>query len=103
SLPVVVGAAMGLGIADQLSAWTFRNSTYVDAALLGVILVVLLVRRDRLTRAAETGIATWQAVRPARDGPPEMVDLPIVRLGRLACRLAVIAFALALPEFLTPA
>lgn len=103
NLPVTVAAAVGLGVADQLSAWTFRNSTYVDAALLGVILVVLLVRRDRLTRAAETGIATWQAIRPVRDVPPEMVDLPIVRLGRGVCRLLVIAFALSLPQFLTPA
>ena len=103
SIPVTVAAAVGLGIADQLGAWTFRNSTYVDAALLAVILVVLLVKRDRLTRAADSGIATWQAVRPVRAVPPEMVDLRSVRVGRRAIGLAVLAVALVLPYVLTPA
>ena len=103
SLPVTVAAAVGLGVVDQLGAWTFRNSTYVDAALLAVILLVLLVRRDRLTRAADTGIATWQAVRPVRPVPAELANLPEVRNGRRLVAVAVLAFALALPHFLTPA
>jgi len=103
SLPVTVAAAVGLGMVDQLGAWTFRSSTYVDAALLAVILGVLLVRRDRLTRAAETGIATWQAVRPVRPVPAELAGLPSVRVGRRALGLAVLAFALGLPHLLTPA
>jgi branched-chain amino acid transport system permease protein len=103
SLPVTVAAAVGLGIVDQLGAWTFRSSTYVDAALLAVILIVLLVRRDRLTRAADAGIATWQAVRPVRPVPAELAALPSVRVGRRAFGLAVLAFALGLPHLLTPA
>jgi len=103
SLPVTVAAAVGLGVADQLSAWTFRNSTYVDAALLAVVLVVLLVRRDRLTRAADTSIATWQAVRPVRPVPPELDGLRSVRNGRRAVRLGVLAVALLLPYALAPA
>src|SRR5205807_5041593 len=96
SLPVTVAAAVGLGIVDQLGAWTFRSSTYVDAALLAVILVVLLLRRDRLTRAADSGIATWHAVRPVRPVPAELADLPVVRRGRRVFGLAVIAVALGL-------
>jgi branched-chain amino acid transport system permease protein len=103
SLPVTVAAAVGLGIVDQLGAWTFRSSTYVDAALLAVILAVLLFRRDRLSRAADSGIATWQAVRPVRPVPAELADLPVVRRGRRAFGLAVLAVALVLPYVLTPA
>ena len=103
NLPVTVVAAVGLGIADQLSAWTFRNSTYVDAALLGVVLLVLITRRDKLTRAADTGIATWQAIRPVRDIPPELAGLPAIRVGRAAFRLALIVLALVVPRLLSPA
>ena len=103
SLPVTVAAAVGLGIVDQLGAWTFRSSTYVDAALLAVILAVLLLRRDRLSRAADSGIATWHAVRPVRPVPAELADLPVVRRGRRAFGLVVLAVGLGLPYVLTPA
>src|SRR5947199_1075644 len=102
SVPVTVAAAVGLGIADQLGAWTFRNSTYVDAALLAVILVVLLLRRDKLTRAADSGIATWQAVRPVRAIPSELAGLRSVRILRRAFTAAVLAVGLGLPYLLTP-
>jgi branched-chain amino acid transport system permease protein len=103
SLPVTVAAAVGLGVVDQLGAWTFRSSTYVDAALLAVILAVLLFRKDRLTRAADSGIATWQAVKPVRPVPAELADLPVVRRGRRAFGLVVLAIAIGLPYLLTPA
>jgi branched-chain amino acid transport system permease protein len=103
SLPVTVVAAVGIGIADQLSAWTFRDATYVDAALLVVVLVVLLAKRGAFTRAAETGIATWQAVRPVRPVPPELADLKPVRLANAGLVALVVATTLALPQFLAPA
>jgi len=103
SLPVTVAAAVGIGVADHLGAWTFRDSTYVDAALLVVILVVLLLRRERLTRASESGIATWVAVRPVRAIPPELARLRAVRLGRAACAVGVVGIGLAAPYVLTPA
>jgi branched-chain amino acid transport system permease protein len=103
SLPVAVAAAIGLGIAEQLGAWTFQNSTFVDAALLAIILVVLVFKRDRLTRAAETGIATWQNIRQVRDIPPEMVDLPEVAVGRRVLQLGLLGLALLLPFLIPPA
>jgi branched-chain amino acid transport system permease protein len=97
SLPVTMVAAIGLGILEQSGAWQFKNATYVDALLLVVILVALLVRRDRLSRAAGTGIATWRAVRPIRPIPAELWRLPQVRNGVAFVRLAVLTFALAYP------
>ncbi|HUE58586.1 MAG TPA: ABC transporter permease, partial [Acidimicrobiales bacterium] len=103
SIPVALTAAVGLGIAEQLGAWTFQNSTFVDAMLLGVILVTLILRRDRLTRATETGIGNWQAIRPVRPIPAELASLWEVRVGRSAIRLGLLAFALVLPFLITPA
>ena len=103
SLPITVAAAVGIGIADQLSAWSFRDATYVDAALLVVILVVLLTKRGAFTRAADTGIATWQAIRPVRPVPPELADLRPVRLARLGLVSVIITVTLGLPLVLSPA
>ena len=103
NIPVALAAAIGLGIAEQLGAWTFQNSTFVDALLLGVILVTLLLRRDRLTRAIETGISNWQAIRPVRPIPTELAALPEVRVGRSVVRLGLLAFALVLPFLIPPA
>ena len=103
SLPVTVAAAIGLGVAEQLGAWTFHDATFVDAALLVIILLVLVLRRDRLTRAAETGITTWHNVRQVRAVPPEMAHLPEVAVGRRAIQLGLLGFGLLLPFLLPPA
>lgn len=103
SLPVTVVAAIGIGIADQLSAWSFRDATYVDAALLGVILVVLLAKRGAFTRASDTGIATWQAIRPVRPLAPELADVPSLRAARTGLVALVIGVVLGLPQVLSPA
>jgi branched-chain amino acid transport system permease protein len=103
SLPVTVAAAVGIGIADQLSAWSFRDATYVDAALLGVILIVLLAKRGAFTRASETGIATWQAIRPVHPVSPDVAALRQVRLARTGIVVLVIAVVFGLPQVLSPA
>jgi len=65
---------------QELGAWTFGNSTYVDALLLVVILVALLVRRERFTRVRETGIGTWRAIHEVRPIPEELRNVAEVRL-----------------------
>jgi branched-chain amino acid transport system permease protein len=103
SIPVALVAAVGLGIVEQLGAWTFQNATFVDAMLLVVVLATLLLRRERLSRAADSGISTWQAVRPVRAVPAELASLWEVRTGRAAVRFGILAAALLLPFWLTPA
>lgn len=103
SIPVGLTAAVGIGLAEQLGAWTFQNSAFEDPMLLGLILLTLVLQREKLSRAAQTGIATWQAVRPVREVPVELVDLPEVRTGRSAIRLGIVAFALTLPLWIAPA
>jgi len=103
SLPVTVLAALGLGVVDQLSNWTFRDGTYVDVALLGTVLFMLLVKRGTLSRAADSAVSTWQAIRPVRPVPPELATLRSVRLGRFALMTVLLVVALTLPYVLPPA
>ena len=81
SLPTAAVAAIGLGIFESASFWTFSNGTYSDAMLVGVILISLFVQRGRFDRASETGISTWKALREVRPIPAELRNLPEVRTG----------------------
>ncbi len=103
SMPTAVIATVLLGVADQLGAWTFRNAGPVDLMLLVIILAALLIRRDRLSRAVETGISTWQLIKPVRPVPPELNRFWQVRVSSSVLRLAIIAFALTLPLWMSPA
>ena len=102
SLPVTALAAVGLGIVQELGAWTFRTATYVDALLLVVILVVFLFRRERFSRAAETGIGNWRGVAEVRPIPSEMRNLPEVRWGLRAVRVLLIGGVLVFPMVASP-
>src|SRR5581483_1983010 len=73
NLPVVVLASIPLGVLDSLGAWTFQNSSLVDALLLVVILLALFAKRQKLSRAADTGITTWQMIKQVRPIPPELM------------------------------
>jgi branched-chain amino acid transport system permease protein len=103
SLPVTAAAAIGLGVLQELGAWWFHNATYVDAMLLVIILVALLAQRDKLTRAADTGIGTRGAMQEVRPIPPELRSLPEVRYGLAALRGLLIVVAIVVPLLLPPA
>lgn len=103
SMPVAVLASMGLGIIDALGAWTFQNAAYVYLTQLVILLAVLLIRRERLTRAVDAGISTWQAIKQVRPIPPELANRFPVRLGSSGIRLVILALALTIPLFETPA
>jgi branched-chain amino acid transport system permease protein len=103
SMPVAVLASMGLGIVDALGAWTFQNAAYVYLSELIILLAVLMLRRERLTRAVDAGISTWQAIKQVRPIPPELANRLPVRLSSSGLRLGILAFALCIPLFETPA
>src|SRR5205814_6240791 len=102
SLPVAAAAAVGIGVIEELGAWQFSNSTYVDGLLLAVILIALLARRERVTRALETGIGRFRAIREVRPVPAELAQLPEIRIGSRAVQALVLLFALAPPLALRP-
>ena len=102
SLPVTFGAAVALGVIHELGSWTFHTATYVDALLLVVILAFLLAKRARFSRATETGIGTFRALKDIRPIPPELRGTKEVRLGLLVLRSALVLFALGVPLFTRP-
>jgi branched-chain amino acid transport system permease protein len=103
SMPVTIAASICLGIASELAAWSFHDATAVDVVVFGVVLIALLTQRNTLSRAADSGISTWQNIRPIRPTPPELAHLRQVRLTTHALRLGLLAFALTLPLWISPA
>ncbi len=102
SLPRTAFFAVALGVAGELGAWSFSNSTYVDALLLAVILGALLVQRERFSRAAETGIGTFRSLREVRPTPVELRTMPEVRWTRVGLIALGSLIAVGLPIVATP-
>jgi branched-chain amino acid transport system permease protein len=102
NLPLTAAAAVGLGVFQEVVFWNWSNATLVDALLIVIILGALLIQRDVFSRAAETGIATWQAVREVRPVPAELKRLPEVRFGFGGLRFLMLAFAVAVPHIAKP-
>ena len=88
---------------QSLGAWTFRNSTYVDALLLVAILAALLVKRERFNRTAETGVGSWRSLKEVRPIPAELRNLPEVRTGLFLLRAVLVAGAVVFPFVVSPA
>ena len=102
SLPRAVVAAMAIGVFENGANWNLGRTTVVDAMLVVVILAALLVQRDFFSRAAETGISSWKAIREVRPIPEELRNLPEVRYAFLALKLLLLGIAVTLPLWATP-
>jgi len=100
SLPVAFGAGVGLGVLEQVVLWNYPPSA-VDVAYLLVILLALLLRRDRLTRAQDIGASSWSDAGMVRAIPRELRKLPEVRWARIALGVVVGAFVVLLPLGMT--
>jgi branched-chain amino acid transport system permease protein len=102
NLPRTVMAALFLGVFQEVAIWTWSNTTIVDGLLLVVILVGLLLQRHAFSRSSETGITTWRAVRDVRPLPTELRNVPEVKYGFLALKVALFAFAASIPLLASP-
>ena len=103
SLPVTVAAALGIGVAEQLVFWSYPQSSTVDLALFGVILVALLLQRRRVARVDDSGLGGYVAVREVRPIPAVLRSLPEVRLARLGGLLLLGLVVVLLPLTFTSA
>jgi branched-chain amino acid transport system permease protein len=74
------GAAIGLIIFKSVSATGSNN--VASALMLGIILAALLAQRGALSRAMDTGVSTWQAVKAFRPIPTELRNVPEVVAAR---------------------
>ncbi len=103
SLPVAFGAAVGLGIMEQIIRWNFSNDpSVVWAGYLAVILVALLARSGKLTRAQEAGDSSWASVAVAKPIPLELRRLPEVLWTRRALLAGVAALFVLVPHSWSP-
>lgn len=91
SLPVAFAAGVGLEILNQLTFWNAHKASVSDVTFLVVILLALLLQREKTSRAFEVG-GTWSMAAVQRPVPEEMRRLPEVRYVRLG-GIAVMAFA----------
>lgn len=102
SFPRTVLAALFLGVFQELMIWNYSNTTIVDAMLVAVILVALLLQRGALSRAYDTGITSWRAMREAAPIPDDLRALPEVRVAGAAVKIVVVAFVALVPLVASP-
>jgi branched-chain amino acid transport system permease protein len=91
SLPVAFGAGVVLEIINQVVFWNTRRASTIDVAFLCVILLALLLQRQRVSRALEHG-STWSMTSVLRPVPRELAKLPEVWMTR-AVGIAALVFA----------
>ena len=99
SLPLALAGGVGLGILEQILLWNYPRSGLVSATLFLIILVTLLVQRQRVGRDEEKG--SWAAVQALRPIPERLQRLWTVRSLGPVLGLAFIAVLAVLPLFIT--
>jgi branched-chain amino acid transport system permease protein len=102
SLPIAVVASLVITMAEQTLFFSFGRSGVVDGFLLIVIVVALLLQRNRLGRV-DQGASTWRAVQEIRRTPRELRRVPQVQLTQGAVVAAVAIVVLVIPFFLSAA
>lgn len=102
NLPRTVIAAIAIGVFENAAIWQVPRTTVVDAMLVVIILVALFAQRGFFSRAAETGISTWRAIKEVRPIPAELAKLPEVRWSFRILKLGLLAFAVSLPLWAGP-
>ncbi|HVM54701.1 MAG TPA: ABC transporter permease [Acidimicrobiales bacterium] len=71
----------------------------IDAVFFVVLLIGLLLQRDRLLRSEARGASAWQAVREQRPIPRELDVIPVVAVLRRSGVAVALAAAIAVPFF----
>jgi branched-chain amino acid transport system permease protein len=98
SIPTTLVAGIGIGVlADSVVSRTGSDSATAPVLLL-VVLGSLLLQRGRISRALDTGVSTWQALREFRPVPPELARLPEVRWFRYTAFAVVVALLIGFPH-----
>ena len=99
NLPLALGGGVALGIIEQLLLWNKPQSGLVEVALFVIILLTLLLQRQRGGRDEEKG--SWAAVQALRPVPEVLQRLWLVRnLGGILA-VAALMVAAVLPLFVS--
>jgi branched-chain amino acid transport system permease protein len=90
SLPVALGAGMGIGVVQTASFVGSSKPDDAAALMLPVILVSLLFQRQRMARAFDSGIASFRVLQEFRPIPHELRHLREVVGARIGLGLLVV-------------
>lgn len=96
SLPVALAAGTAVGVIEQLLLWNYAQAGLVQMVLFVIILVALVVQRQRVGRAEDKG--SWAAVQTVRPLPRAIREVRSVRLLGPAVGLVTVAFFAVLPQ-----
>ena len=96
-LGIALLAGMGTGIIIFASIARQGDNNLATALMLVIILVGLLLQRKSLSRAMDTGVSTWQAVKHFRPVPIELRRFREVRLARVGVLALVLVIVIVAP------
>ena len=94
---IALVSGMGVGILITASVATTGANDFASALMLIVILVGLLMHRQTVSRAEDTGVSTWQTVKQFRPIPTELRRLREVTVARGALVGAALTLAVVIP------
>ena len=97
SLPTALFAGMFIGIVDRAAIFSTNRASIANAVMFLVILAALLIQRGKLSRAADAGVSTWQAVKEFRPIPTELRRVPDVVTARTTLAVVVGGLIIGLP------
>ncbi len=101
SMPVAFGAAVGLGVVDQIVRWNTSSPELVDVVLLVVIVAALLLRRGTRSRAHDAD-GGWRDAELIRPLAPEVASLRTVRWSKHLGLALLVAAAVVVPMLVGP-
>jgi branched-chain amino acid transport system permease protein len=97
SFPVAVVAGVAIGVIEQSLYYFSRDPNVASALMLPILLVAMLVQRGQLSRALDTGLATWRQAAEFRPIPPELREVPEVAWGRVVLGALALGAVVLLP------
>ncbi len=103
SIPVAVVAGMAVGVLEFSVLSRTGTNDLAAAIMLAFILVALLAQRNSLSRAQDTGVSTWQALKEYRPVPSELRALTEVRAFRATCGALALAAVVLAPFLISEA
>jgi ABC-type branched-subunit amino acid transport system ATPase component/ABC-type branched-subunit amino acid transport system permease subunit len=101
SMPVAFGAAVSLGVVDQIVRWNTSSPELVDVVLLVVIVAALLLQRGSRSRAHDAD-GGWRDAELIRPLAPAVARLRAVRWSKHLGLAALVAAAVVVPMVVGP-
>jgi ABC-type branched-subunit amino acid transport system ATPase component/ABC-type branched-subunit amino acid transport system permease subunit len=95
SLPVAMVSGVAIGVIEQLLLWNYGEAGLVQLVLFVMILVAMLVQKQKVGRAEEKG--SWAAVAPPRPLPEAIRAVRSVRMVGPIVAIAALVLAALVP------